>query len=320
MLDVTDAFREAVEHSEQVLGKFAERRVPGSSKGFSDAFNEVSREVLKRLQSTQTTVLDLVDAYGSFDEGKGFSDEKRDAFDAKLAEVVKTERVKVDGLRDAVSRLGLATSGSFLEHKHVVVEVLYQRLQILTKLIGGLQLLRMRHTLAAKKSLYSSSTGGGVDEQLIESLVRNAQEETETVRRRKKEPVNKTSEGYSTNFDDELGSDEEGDSFDAETVQMLESEQVALRARLQREVEEVKQAERQMGEFSELLTVFNDKVAEQSESVSNIFAEVEKSTDYMRKATDQLHQAKQHNSSFRFYVLIFFAIASGLLLLYDRMD
>ncbi|GBG32226.1 Hypothetical Protein FCC1311_084512 [Hondaea fermentalgiana] len=107
---------------------------------------------------------------------------------------------------------------------------------------------------------------------------------------------------------------------DQALMQALESEQTALQSRLDSELEAVKKAETQMNEFSQMLSFFNDKIVEQSEFVDNIFKDVQTSTIFMDMSTEQLLSAKSHSSNFRRNVILFFAIASGLLLLLDAMD
>mmetsp|Transcript_20326 Transcript_20326/g.39913 ORF Transcript_20326/g.39913 Transcript_20326/m.39913 type:complete len:335 (+) Transcript_20326:70-1074(+) len=334
-MDASGRFLAAVERAETALNRRAARRqtsqattpAPGS-------FVTETCDTLRKLQSARKTVQGVAEAYSTFvstQSGgpRGLTDEERDAFDSKMSALVASERARVDSVREDLVALGPARPGSLLAHRQAVVQHLYELLQEVTKASGELQLLRLRHTSTSRKALFAND--GKAQDAKIGQLVKEAQKNDrakadpshEGLRRRRMNVTeSKTSSRVNSEYnayESDLDSDED-DVFDEGMMHELQTEQTALRARLERELEAVKQAEQQMNEFSQLLSLFNEKIVEQSESVNNIFKDVQTSTNYMDSATDQLHSAKNHNSNFRKYVIIFFAVASILLLILDAMD
>mmetsp|Transcript_43170 Transcript_43170/g.69217 ORF Transcript_43170/g.69217 Transcript_43170/m.69217 type:complete len:308 (-) Transcript_43170:4935-5858(-) len=307
-MDVTDVWASCVRGNG---GVFEENVQRSKSVGFSLEADTI----WIKLQGTKQVIGDVVGSYsefGSYVGGsnvKGLTDEERDAFDGKIGRILSEERGKIDSLRDGVVELGSAREGSLVAHRQMVVQHLYEFVQEITKMTGELQLLRMRQTVSAKKTLYASEQRDAV----IEDLVENEQKLPDAF---SQEGLRNRKNRFIEEEQDDVDLSDVDDVFLAE----LQTEQAALKNQLEEEMEGVKQAEKQMHEFSQLLSLFNDKVMEQSESISNIFNDVQKSTNLMDSATDQLFSAKEHGSSFRKYVVIFFVVASGLLLLLDAMD
>lgn len=97
-----------------------------------------------------------------------------------------------------------------------------------------------------------------------------------------------------------------------EAVQLLKQRQ-----RNALEVERVAQITRQFEEMSALDAFFATKVNEQKELCGGILENVEESVNLVDNAGSQLRTAKDRKSSYRWYIMMFYCIASILLLILD---
>jgi len=244
------------------------------------------------LDKTLESVFNLASSYSH-----SLSERERDAFDMKLRQVLKVERDKIQAL--SASRKMMSNDEA--KHRGVVIHCLGDKANRVTKVAGELQLLRTRQVIAAKPALLSSNN---MD---VEKLV-EASKMQDSYGMRNRHNIKS------------VVSDDDSDEYDEEFENKLKSEQIALKSRLDEELEGAKQAEKQMHELSHLMSIFNDKIMEQTELVSNMYSDVKDGTRHMDSAKGQLEQAREYNSSFRYYVVLFFVIATLLLLIYDRMD
>lgn len=308
-------------------------------------FGRVSKVIAKRIARTKRDILAAAAVYSDVHAGKGgLTDEQRDAFDSRIAHMLDAEQQTIAALKD-LAELGPGSTtpaaGSLKAHCHSIIESLTEAKQDLTNIVSEMQMLRMRQTISAKEVLFTQSTTGVLDaslEQLLEQdklrdleREKNAKEE-QGLRRRKNasKPLNNDSNHNNKKdswanvpnlLDDwDGGNDSDEDDIDEDTMKQLAQEQSTLSAQLHEEMHQAMQAEKQMEEFSELAELFSQKLAEQHGDIISLENDVGESTEFMNQASDQLISAKEHNKSFRKYVIVFFSIATGMLLLMDAMD
>ncbi len=244
-----------------------------------------------------------------------------------------------------------ATPGSLAAHRIAVVQTLADAKQELTSIVSELQMLRVRQALASKAALYSEGTGNSRNDTEAE-MERLVQEDAERERLRAEKrdkstdfkklwddrdpskdnhdtgglrkrhgnsETGKATAGWDLDASDMVFDDDE-DDLDPETMNQLAQEQSALSAQLHEEMQQAKQAEKQMNEFSELAELFSQKLSEQHNDIISLENDVGTSTEMMHRAGDELISAKEHNKSFRKYVIIFFSVATLTLLIMDKMD
>ncbi len=310
------------------------------------AFERECRAISARLAQTRADVVRCAEAYagGSAGADAGLSESERDAFDARVDVQLREEAAAIERVRQAAGggapAAAASTGSSLLAHKQQVVAILQAAAQELTRLVSELQLLRMRQAMVAKKALFVSAAGakdplrGGEDAARIERLVeleqqrgshggglRQRRADGAAVKRAQRPAMPQDDDESVSGNDDGFGDfDLDDEELDPESIKVFEEEQVALKAKLDEELLGVKQLERQMHELSQLVTVFNEKLVEQSDDISHIAEEVRTSTGFMGKATKEIDTAREYGSSYRKYIVVFFAVASALLLVLDRMD
>jgi hypothetical protein len=307
------------------------------------AFERECRAIAARLAQARADVVRSAEAYagGSAGAGAGLSESERDAFDARVDVVLRDEAGAIERARQAAGG-GAAASvasvgGSLLAHKQQVVAILQAAAQEMTRLVSEMLQLRMRQAMVAKKALFVAAVGAedpsrnSDDAARIERLVELEQQRGGRgggLRQRKAAGAAAKRAPQPAMPQDDDGDDDDGfggfdlddDELDPESIQVFEEEQVALKAKLDEELLGVKQIERQMHELSQLVTLFNDKLIEQSDDISHIAQEVRTSTGFMGKATKEIDTAREYGSSYRKYIVAFFAVATALLLVLDRMD
>lgn len=305
------------------------------------AFERECRAIAARLAQARAEVVRSAEAYagGSAGAGTGLSESERDAFDARVDVLLRDEAAAIERVRHAAGG-GAAASvalvgGSLLAHKQQVVAILQAAAQELTRLVSEMLQLRMRQAMVAKKALFVAAVGaedpsrGNDDAARIERLVELEQQRGGRgggLRQRKAADAAAKRAPQPAMPQDDDGDDGSGgfdlddDELDPESIKVFEEEQVALKAKLDEELLGVKQLERQMHELSQLVTLFNDKLIEQSDDISHIAEEVRTSTGFMGKATKEIDTAREYGSSYRKYIVAFFAVATALLLVLDRMD
>ncbi len=291
--------------------------VKGGGIDGSVTFNARSLNVVESLQSTKRTILGVVEAYSKLEfgenEDEGLSENDKDAFEQKIDAILKEQQENIDSLKKEIPP---KKSDANL-HMATVIQYIYDMLQDCKKTSGELTMLRMRQMMASKKTLYVEEYTGinkQVDDWVAEAKV--LEEKTYGIRNRKDKKNGAWSE-----LDDEIDlMGEDIGALDEETVQTLTQEQRDLESKLDEEIEKVKEAEKTMNEISEMFAFFNQELVDQTRTIANIYDHVESSVDYVDKSTEQLEQVRGYNKSFRRNVIIFFSVATLLLLLLDAMD
>jgi len=97
----------------------------------------------------------------------------------------------------------------------------------------------------------------------------------------------------------------------------LEKEAEILLATYQTDLDEIVSVRSRIAETSVLMSVLSSKAVEQMDLADSILTKANDSIEYVEKADSQLHKAIQNNSSYRFYVVMWFMTLSVILLILD---
>jgi hypothetical protein len=97
----------------------------------------------------------------------------------------------------------------------------------------------------------------------------------------------------------------------------LDREGEVLLATYQSDLDEIVTVRSRIAETSALMSLLSTKAIEQVEIADSILSLANDSVDFIDKADVQLKKAIEHDSSYRFYVVMWFMILSFLLLIFD---
>jgi len=184
-----------------------------------------------------------------------------------------------------------AVKGSFEQFKQAVIQSLSENHAEISKDWGDLQLLRMKRVLASRPNLYEKS------EKSLSEFGEELQNDYALAEEQDKQ------------YDEEFEVD---DDFRAE----LELENVTLSKHLAEQLTGAMQAERQLAELSQLLSVFNDKLTTQRDMVEKIAEESKRGNENVSKGNIELRKTDERATN-DMQVFLAFVIASVLLLIYD---
>ena len=115
------------------------------------------------------------------------------------------------------------------------------------------------------------------------------------------------------------GGDREGEKYQSSpsVVPELEKEAEILLATYQTNLDEIVTVRSRIAETSALMSMLSSKAVEQMNLADSILTVANDSIEYIEKADSQLHKAIAHNSSYRFYIVMWFMTLSFILLILD---
>lgn len=102
--------------------------------------------------------------------------------------------------------------------------------------------------------------------------------------------------------------------------QMLELENASLLQEFESKITEIRRAETQLMEISELQNQLGQHLTEQMEKTEFLFTEAQSTADQIRSGNEQLKEAGKTNAETRKWILLLFILAAVVLLFLDWYD
>ena len=97
----------------------------------------------------------------------------------------------------------------------------------------------------------------------------------------------------------------------------LESEAATLLATYKTDIDQVVNVRRGIQEISTVLSLLSSRASEQDELATSVLGTANDSIGYIDNAEEQLKKAIEHNSGYRFYIVLWFMILGMILLIMD---
>ncbi|CEM28306.1 unnamed protein product [Vitrella brassicaformis CCMP3155] len=191
-----------------------------------------------------------------------------------------------------------SSAASLSAHRHGVVSCLYDYLQTLAQRLQQLEVNRMQQQLEVKRYFSGPGYRGGP--------VRVKNNAHMPVERSDALSYAPAAWGESTSL-----------AVDEATQQQLSAQTQQLLNMYNTDLDALRDAQSKVSEISQLMGFFATKVAEQNELCEQIASMAGESVELMGKAGRHLSKAIQRSNSYRFYCVMFFIVASVILLVLD---
>ncbi len=270
------------------------------------------------------------------------TDEERNIIDIEVHAAVTDIAKRIDEIRVQLPNTK-AQEGSSLAHKQGVIVCLLGKLQQLNECVKNQQISRQ------KQILMGSSRSNGI---CRPDMVAEIQTMPINIKQNEDDEVDKNSDNSKDKSKGKSGAeakklfeidknksnasksrskarvvinDEEvkkeiEKELGLEMIKVFEQENALLEEQLTNELEEARVIERNMVNLSQLISVLSEKVVEQREAIDTIFQEAVDNVNTVSQVPEELRQAKERNSAYKRYAIMFLLFMSISLLFLDFVD
>jgi len=262
-------------------------RTSSSTENFSSLGDFVMADITSRFyacmgRSVSEEMSGLVAFNLGFSEFQTIASEIFQKLDSVNSGNVYEIQSEIEVLEDSIGDLGLVTDSSSMIHCKSIIDILYSKLRDTLSKIQQRDMVELRRQM--NMSEYFKPKG-------VSGVVKWTQEV-----KLHASPVPPSASNQSVE---------------------LEKEAEILLATYQTNMDEIVSVRSRIAETSALMSILSSKAIEQLDLADSILTLANDSVEYIEKADLQLNKAIQHNSSYRFYVVMWFMTLSLILLFLD---
>lgn len=266
-----------VDRTEEFWALVNQKPPPLDLKTKLDAFTRECNVVLDQISSLGGSVQRIFADYVDATGMSSMTNSERTSIDAQLQASMLVARKKIMKIKST-----FAEEGSVQRHRDNMLEILLFCLQKLAQLTKRKR--KMRLDIVVRR-LQTNTTAPTLDDGLVQAVEWKKSDDTLAV------DVDETTE--------------------------LLAESLAMQENHSSEFDEIRACMKKLEEIGELMTEFTTQIEMQTELVSGIQENAEGSVDEMEQANKYLRRTVESNSTFRWFMIVFFYGTGLFLLFYD---